>query len=196
MILLHGTGGHWETFAANLGPLSAHFHCIAIDMVGCGFTDKPNVDYEIPVYVDHVLAVMDTLGIDRASFIGVSLGSWVAAREALDHPDRVDKLVFLSTAGLIATQDNMARIRAERTRAVEEPTWESIKAMFDHLIADERNRIPDLVALRQAIYRLPEMKAAMAHTLVLQDPEIRARNLISDEQWRSIAAPALVVAVW
>ena len=44
-------------------------------------------------------------------------------------------------------------------KAVEDPNWESIKAMFDHLIADERNRLPDLVALRQAIYRQPGMVA-------------------------------------
>src|SRR5882724_13218048 len=38
-ILLHGTGGHWETFAPNLAALSEHFHCVAIDMVGNGFSD-------------------------------------------------------------------------------------------------------------------------------------------------------------
>jgi len=194
VVLLHGTGGHWETFAANLGPLSEHFHCVAFDLVGNGFSAKPDLDYEIPVYVDHLLAVMDTLGLARASLIGVSLGSWVAARAALDHPGRVDKLVFLSTAGLIATADNMARIRAERTKAVADPSWAAIKAMFDHLIAEEHNRIPDLVALRQAIYSLPGMKDAMVHTLVLQDPETRDRNLLSEQQWRTIACPALVVA--
>jgi pimeloyl-ACP methyl ester carboxylesterase len=194
VVMLHGTGGHWETFAANLGPFSERFHVLAFDMVGNGFSDKPDVDYEVPVYVDHVLAVMDVFGVTRASFIGVSLGSWVAARLALDHPERVDKLIFCSTAGMIATADNMARIRAERTRAVDEPTWASIRAMFEHLIAEERNRIPDLVALRQAVYALPEMKTAIHHILVLQDPEVRDRNLLSAEQWSAIAAPALVVA--
>jgi 2-hydroxy-6-oxonona-2,4-dienedioate hydrolase len=194
LVMLHGTGGHWETFAANLGPHAQHFRCVAVDMIGNGFTDKPDLDYEVPVYVDHVLGTMGALGIDRASFIGVSLGSWVSARMALDHPGRVDKLTFLSTAGLIATKTNMERIRAERTKAVDDPSWESIKAMFEHLIADEHNRIPDLIALRQAVYGLPEMKQAIDHILILQDPEVRDRNLLSEAQWSSIAAPALVVA--
>jgi pimeloyl-ACP methyl ester carboxylesterase len=194
VVMLHGTGGHWETFAANLGPFSRHFRCVAPDMVGNGFSDQPDVDYEIPVYVDHVLAVMDALGIPRASIIGVSLGSWVAARLALEHPDRVDKLIFLSTAGLIATRQNMDRIRAERTRAVDDPTWASIRAMFEHLIADERNRIPDLIALRQAVYSQPGMKAAIHRILVLQDPDVRDRNLLTEDEWKAIAAPALVVA--
>lgn len=194
VVMLHGTGGHWETFAANIGPLSEHFRCVAIDMVGNGFSSKPDVDYEIPTYVDHVLAVMDAIGVARASLIGVSLGSWVSARIALDHPERVDKLIFLSTAGMIATKGNMERIRAERTKAVDEPTWQSIKAMFEHLIAEEHNRIPDLVALRQAVYSLPEMKQAIHHILILQDPEVRDRNLLSDAQWSAITAPALIVA--
>ncbi|MCW2887562.1 MAG: hypothetical protein QOE54_5574 [Streptosporangiaceae bacterium] len=193
-LLLHGTGGHWETFAPNLGPLSEHFHCIAIDMIGNGFSDKPDYDYEIAVYVRQVLAVLDHFGITRASVIGMSLGAWVAARLGLDAPDRVDKLILMSPAGLIATASNMARIRAERTRAVEDPTWQSIKAMFDHLIAEECNRIPDVIALRQAIYRLPDTRATIDHLLVLQDPDARERNLLTEAQWSSIEAPALVIA--
>jgi pimeloyl-ACP methyl ester carboxylesterase len=194
LVLLHGTGGHWEAYAPNLKALSEHFHCVAIDMIGNGFTGKPDYDYEIPVYVAHVAGVLDALGLHSASLIGMSLGSWVAARFALEHPERTDKLVLQSPAGLIATAENMARIRAERTRAVENPSWESIKAMFDHLIADENNRIPDLIALRQAIYRLPETRKTIDHVLILQDPEARERNLLTEEQWSSIQAPTLVVA--
>lgn len=194
LVMLHGTGGHWETFAPNLGPLSKHFRCIAFDMVGNGFSDKPDYDYEIDVYARHVLGVMDALGATRASIVGMSLGAWVAARVALDHPERVDKIVLMSPAGLVATATNMARIRAERTRAVDDPSWESIKAMFDHLIADERNRIPDVIALRQAIYQLPETRKVIDHVLILQEPEARDRNLLTEQQWASIQAPALVVA--
>jgi pimeloyl-ACP methyl ester carboxylesterase len=194
VVLLHGTGGHWEVYAPTIGPLSKEFHCVAVDMVGNGFSDRPDYDYEIAVYVRHIAGLLDVLGIQRASFIGMSLGAWVAARFALDHPDRTDKLILQSPAGLIATASNMARIRAERTAAVENPTWESIKAMFDHLIADEENRIPDIIALRQAIYQMPATRDAIDHVLILQDPEARMRNLLKEEQWAAIAAPTLVVA--
>jgi 2-hydroxy-6-oxonona-2,4-dienedioate hydrolase len=194
LVLLHGTGGHWEAYAPNLKALSEHYHCIAVDMVGNGFTGRPDYDYEIPVYVRHIAGLLDVLGVPRASFIGMSLGSWVASRFAIDHPERTGKLILLSPAGLIATAENMARIRAERTRAVEDPSWDSIKAMFDHLIADEENRIPDLIALRQAIYRLPVTRQAIDHVLILQDPQARERNLISEQEWSGIQAPTLVVA--
>jgi 2-hydroxy-6-oxonona-2,4-dienedioate hydrolase len=194
VLMLHGTGGHWETFASNLGPMSEHFRCVAIDMVGNGFSAKPDFDYEIPVYVDHAFATLDALGIERASMIGTSLGSWVAARSALTHPDRVEKLVLMSPAGLVATESNMQRIRAERTAAVDNPTWATIKGLFDHLIADEKNRIPDIVAVRQAIYRLPETRGAIDHVLILQDPEARDRNLITEKEWTTISAPTMVIA--
>jgi 2-hydroxy-6-oxonona-2,4-dienedioate hydrolase len=194
LLLLHGTGGHWETFAPNLPGLAEHFHCIAIDMIGNGFSDKPDFDYEIPVYVRQVLAVLDSFGVSRAHVAGMSLGAWVAARLAVDAPQRVDRLILMSPAGLIATASNMARIRAERTRAVQDADWASIKAMFDHLIAEERNRLPDLVALRQAIYRRTDTRETIDHLLVLQDAEARERNLIPEEAWATIAAPTLVVA--
>jgi len=194
VLLLHGTGGHWETFAPNLPALAEHFHCVAIDMVGNGFSGKPDHDYEIPVYLRQVRAVMDAFGFERTAVVGMSLGAWVAAALAVEDPLRVDKLILMSPAGLVATAANMARIRAERTRAVENPEWDSIKAMFDHLIADEENRIPDVIALRQAIYRLPETLATIDHLLILQDPQARERNLIPEERWRSISCPTLVIA--
>lgn len=194
VILLHGTGGHWETFAPTLPALSDTYRCIAIDMIGNGFTDKPDYDYEISVYLDHVLGVMGVLGIEHAHFIGMSLGAWVSAAMAVQHPEVVDKLILMSPAGLIATEGNMARIRAERTQAVQDPNWESIKAMFNHLIADEERRLPDLIGLRQAIYRRPDTLESIDHLLILQDAEARNRNLITPEQWRTISAPTMIVA--
>ena len=88
-ILLHGTGGHWETFAPNLAALSQHFHCVAIDMVGNGFSDKPDYDYEIAVYVEHVLGVMDHFGMASANFIAMSLGAFVASAVSVGHAERV-----------------------------------------------------------------------------------------------------------
>jgi len=153
VVLLHGTGGHWETFAPNLAALSQHFHCVAIDMVGNGFSDKPDYDYEIAVYVEHVLGVMDHFGMASANFIAMSLGAFVASAVCVGHADRVDRVILMSPAGREASATNMARIRAERTKAVNEPTWESLHAVFAHLIADEANRLPDLIGLRQAVYR-------------------------------------------
>jgi 2-hydroxy-6-oxonona-2,4-dienedioate hydrolase len=194
LIMIHGTAGSWECFSGNLQSHSQHFNCLAYDMVGSGFTDKPDYDYEIPRYAEHLFNFMKAMGVRKASFMGVSLGSWVAARFAVDHPEMVDKLTLMSVAGSHADSGNMSRIRATRTKSVDDPSWENIRGVFTNLIKDEKKRIPDLIAVRQAVYRLPEMKRAMDHVLSLQDPEIRARNNLPMEEWKSIKAPTLLIA--
>lgn len=194
LVMLHGTASTWECFAANIEALAEHFECYAFDMVGSGFSAKPDKDYEIGVYVDHLVAVMDALEISRASVIGVSLGAWVAARFAVEHPGRVERMILVAPSGLIVNAQTMGQIRSRRTAAVENPTWDAITTIFTGIIYDERNRLPDLIAVRQATYRQPEMKQAMLHILCLQDPEIRTRNLISEADWRRITAPTFVIA--
>ena len=70
LIFLHGTGGHAEAYVRNLSAHAEHFNTYAIDMLGHGFTGKPDYDYEIPRYIDYLLGFIDALGIDK-----VPLGS-------------------------------------------------------------------------------------------------------------------------
>ena len=67
-------------------------------MLGHGYTDKPGHPLEVSHYVSHLMAFFDAIGADRAHLSGESLGGWVASRAAIDHPDRIDRLV-LNTAG-------------------------------------------------------------------------------------------------
>lgn len=194
VIMLHGTAGTWECFCANIPRLALSFNCYAIDMVGSGFSGKPDIDYEIPVYVKHVRDFMAAVGISRASFIGVSLGAWISARLAIDHPEAVDRIVLVAASGLIMNKDTMGEIKGRRTKAVDDPSWDNIKAIFTSLIYDEHNRIPDLIAVRQASYKQSGMKQAMDHILCLQNPDIRPRNLIAEELWKTIKTPALIIA--
>lgn len=193
VLMLHGTAGSWENFARNIGPLSREYDCYSIDMVGCGYSDKPDVPYETTVYAKHAKDFLDAIGAERAHLIGCSLGGWVAARLAVTWPERLASLTMVSAAGYLSDSANMSRIKSQRTKAVDEPTWDNVKQIFNSLIHDEKNRIPDIVALRQGIYRRPDMPAAMQHILCLQDPEVRARNVLTEAQWRSITAPALVI---
>lgn len=192
-LLLHGTGGHWETFSALIPDLYRDHFVIAIDMVGNGFSDKPDIPWTTFLYAEHALAVLDHFGVEKADLIGSSLGAWVAARIALQSPERTRKVILMSPAGLVASADNMARIKRQRTAAVSDPNWTTIKAMFDHLIAEEENKAPDLIALRQAIYREPETLKTIDRMLTLQEADVRNENLLSEDDWRSIQAPVLVV---
>ena len=60
-------------------------------------------------------------------------------------------------------------------------------------MADPATVTDDLIACRQAIYQAPGMLEAMPHILCLQEPEIRVRNNLTDDEWRAIKAPTLVL---
>jgi pimeloyl-ACP methyl ester carboxylesterase len=193
VIMLHGTASSWECFSANLQEHSKQFNVYAIDMVGSGLTDKPDYDYEIPVYVEHVRGFMAAMGIARASLVGVSLGAWVSSRFALTHPDLIDRLTLLASSGRIVNRETMGRTRGIRNKAVDDPSWENIKPVFNSILYSEADRINDIICVRQSIYKDPAMRRAMDHILCLQQEEIRTRNLISDDEWRRIAAPTLII---
>jgi 2-hydroxy-6-oxonona-2,4-dienedioate hydrolase len=193
VIMLPGTAGTIETFYPSIAPHAEHFDVYAIDMLGSGFTDKPDHDYEIHHYVKHIKDFMAAVGLKRASLFGVSLGSWAAARFAITHPDLIDKLSLVSVAGMTANAETMKRVASGRSNAADDPSWENIGSIFKVLIFDEKNRVTDIMAMRQAAYRQPEMKTAMQHILCLQKMDFRQRNLVREEEWRRIKAPTLVV---
>ena len=86
VLALHGVGGHAEAYSRNFGPHADHFWFVAIDMLGHGWTDKPAIDYQVKDYADHVLAVLKTLGRDKAMISGELLGGWVATYLAVHRP--------------------------------------------------------------------------------------------------------------
>ena len=105
LVMLHGTAGSWENFCLNVAAHAEHFHCFAFDMIGSGLTDKPDFDYETQHYVKHLCDFMDATKIGRANLIGLSLGARVASRFAIDHPQRIDKLVLLSATAYFPARE-------------------------------------------------------------------------------------------
>jgi 2-hydroxy-6-oxonona-2,4-dienedioate hydrolase len=193
LLLLHGSGGHAEAYVRNLEAHAEHFWTWSIDMLGHGYTDKPGHPLEVRHYVRHVIALLDAIGADRASISGESLGGWVAARAAVDHPDRVDRLVLNTAGGSQADPQVMARIITLSMAAAENPTWETVAARIKWLMSDKSKDYDDLVASRQRVYRQPGFVAAMRDIMALQDPEIRARNLLGPAEYGVITAPTLVL---
>ncbi|MBV9090917.1 MAG: alpha/beta fold hydrolase [Mycobacteriaceae bacterium] len=193
LLLLHGSGGHAEAYARNLEAHAEHFWTWSIDMLGHGYTDKPGHPLEVRHYLRHLIAVLDGIGAERASISGESLGGWVAARAAVDHPGRIERLVLNTAGGSQADPAVMRRIIMLSMAAAENPTWETVAARIKWLMADKSKAYDDLVASRQRIYRQPGFVAAMRDIMALQDPEIRARNLLGPAEYGAITAPTLVL---
>lgn len=191
--LLHGTGGHWEAWAPTIPALFENYFVIAPDYLGCGFTDKPHTNWDTWMIAEHVLGVLDHFGVERSSFFGLSLGSWLSARIALEHPGRTDKVILMSPQAVKTRAENMERMHRVRTKAVMDADWDSMKEMFIHLIADEGNRIPDIIATRLAVYQRADTRETIDSMLYLQTKDVNEANNLTQEQWSSIQAPTLVV---
>ncbi len=82
LILLHGAGGHAEAYSRNLAAHAKHFHVYAIDMIGHGFTDRPDVPYQPDDFANHLRDFLDAIGAPSAILSGESLGAMVSIRFA------------------------------------------------------------------------------------------------------------------
>ena len=193
VVFLHGTSGHLEAFARNLGAHAERYACHAIDMLGHGYTGKPDYPYEIPRYRDHLLSYLDAEGIGAAHIVGESLGGWAGARLAIDHPDRVASLQLLCAGGTVANPQVMERIRTSTREAVARDDVELTRARLRLLMADPADATEELVAVRHAIYHQPDFVANIDNLLCLQNLEVRLRNVLRPEDLAAIAAPTLVV---
>jgi 2-hydroxy-6-oxonona-2,4-dienedioate hydrolase len=193
VVFLHGTSGHLEAFARNIGAHAERYECHAIDMLGHGYTGKPDFPYEIPRYRDHLLSYLDAAGIASAHIVGESLGGWVGARTAIDAPDRVASLQLLCAGGTVANPQVMERIRTSTREAVARDDVELTRARMRLLMAHPEDATEELVAVRHAIYHQPDFVANIDNLLCLQQMEVRMRNILRPEHLARITAPTLVV---
>ena len=164
LILLHGTGGHAETYLRNIGPLSQHFRVLAMDMVGHGYTDRPAGDYTMDTFADHVRGLIDTIGADQAFISGESLGGGVACWTALKYPDRV-RALSLNT-GILARPDedglkDLADIEERTNRLAADLSAEAIRRRLEWLVYDPATMTEEMVQIRLKIYSQPGMADTM-----------------------------------
>jgi len=104
VVLLHGSGpgvSAWANWNKAFPLLSESFRLLAPDMAGFGYTDRvPGAEYNMTNWVQQVVAFMDAVGISKAHLVGNSFGGALALAMAVQHPERVDKLVLMGSAGV------------------------------------------------------------------------------------------------
>ena len=100
IVLLHGTGASLHTWDGWTPELTRERRVIRFDLPGFGLTGpSPDGVYSIESYVDTVLGVADTLGVQRFILAGNSLGGYVPWATAVLHPERVERLILVDAAG-------------------------------------------------------------------------------------------------
>jgi len=100
VLLLHGLGDSADIWKHNIKALAANHRVFAPDLVGFGFTDKPDIEYTPEVFLRFIQDFLSACGIERCRLVGHSLGGGLTLKYALTHPGQVDKLVLVSSAAL------------------------------------------------------------------------------------------------
>jgi pimeloyl-ACP methyl ester carboxylesterase len=100
IVLLHGITGSSRTWEDVIPRLAERHTVIAPDLLGHGESAKPRGDYSLGAYASGVRDLLIALGIEKATVVGHSLGGGVAMQFSYQFPDRVDRLVLVSSGGL------------------------------------------------------------------------------------------------
>jgi pimeloyl-ACP methyl ester carboxylesterase len=112
VVLIHGmlnSSSHWQSVAMEL----ARDHTvIAPDLIGHGDSAAPRGDYSLGAHAASIRDLLAAIGIDRASIVGHSLGGGVAMQFFYQFPQRVERLVLISSGGLGREVSPMLRTAA------------------------------------------------------------------------------------
>jgi pimeloyl-ACP methyl ester carboxylesterase len=111
VVLVHGLGGQWQNWLENIPRLAQDRRVLALDLPGHGLTPMPQ-DGEISItgYGRCVNAFCDQLGLGQIDIVGNSMGGFVTAEVAIQFPERVQRLVLVSAAGITSADAIQAPI--------------------------------------------------------------------------------------
>jgi len=112
LLLIHGMGGSWQSWLANIPSLGEQYRVIAVDLSGFGGSDPLPTGAVFNGYADVLECLLDELGISSVAVFGHSLGGLVALSLAARSPERVSCAVLVSGGGAELSRLRLAGIQA------------------------------------------------------------------------------------
>ena len=167
LILIHGIGGHAETYARSLHNLANNgFHVYAIDALYHGFSSKgPRVDNRTEKQADALADLIEALGYKWAHVEGESMGGSIAFVFGMKYPQMSGKLILNTGVGpLELKKDDFPQnpgggttLQELSQRSLLEPTFENVRARMEWLVAEPSRMTDEMVRIRMQLYSFPEV---------------------------------------
>jgi pimeloyl-ACP methyl ester carboxylesterase len=110
LVFIHGLIGRWTHWMEQLARFASSHRVIALDLPGFGHSPMPKEKISVVNYARMVEQLLERLEIDAAALVGHSMGAFTAAELAINFPQRVERLVLISPAGL-STYNNPRALR-------------------------------------------------------------------------------------
>lgn len=202
LFLLHGTGGHLENYARNIPALAENFHVIAMDFLWHGRSQTEGFEHVvIPLLIDQILDVMNVMNIPSAHFEGQSMGGWVAMQLAIQHPEKVKRLVLTTTMGYKPNEGAIAGYvepvwasnLVSSIEVLEQPTFDNVRTRMARILAKSERLTDEAIQVRQALYQQPKLAEVQKQfiTEYLAGSTIQ-QHAVTDALAAQISQPTLV----
>jgi pimeloyl-ACP methyl ester carboxylesterase len=189
LVLIMGLRRNAEWWYLQIPAFSGRFQTVVFDNRGAGRSDKPEMDYSIPLFADDTAGLMEVLGIGPAHVLGLSMGGYVAQELALNHPGRVRSLILGCTScgghrAVLMSPDRMEKFTANKGLSPEEILRKDMDLYFsDRFIEENPDKISEFVEISLRYYQPPDaffrqLDACLKHDTVNRLGQISAPTLI------------------
>jgi pimeloyl-ACP methyl ester carboxylesterase len=112
IVFVHGISGCWQNWLENLPHFARGRRAIALDLPGFGASPMPSWPIDMPAYGRLLNDFCEKLGVEGGALVGNSMGGLVAIEACTTEPDRFDRLVLVSSAGILNTWQPQPRATA------------------------------------------------------------------------------------
>lgn len=153
IVLVHGLAGNWQNWLENLPRLSRERRVLALDLPGFGESEEPADKISIGGYGRTVNEFAERLELGEVVLVGNSMGGFVTAETAIQFPERVERLVLISAAGITTSNLRRTPVRVwgrvamlAGARGVAEKRMAIVHPRLRHLVFAPITRHPSLIA--------------------------------------------------
>jgi pimeloyl-ACP methyl ester carboxylesterase len=202
LVFVHGLSGSWQNWLEQLPVFASERRVVTLDLPGFGYSPMPTAPISIAGYARLLERLLDELEIDAAAVVGNSMGGFIAAELAIAFPQRVERLVLVSAAGLSTSAEAAPRtVRAvpalRRLERILLATGASVAARSDTVARRARLREALLNVVVRHPGQLPAPLAAEQLRGAGKPGFVQGLEAILDynirERLPEIACPTLIV---
>lgn len=201
ILLLTGLGSKRLGWARQLPVFGREYRTIALDHRGTGDSDPVDQPYSVRDMADDAAAVLDALGIARTHVVGISLGGGVALQFALAHPERLARLILISTTAggpthAPASQEILALLVPQPALEVGERARRNYARImapgYTERHPEELERIVETARYRPQTPQsyVLQLQAALTHDVGQQLGQIQAPTLVIHGDQDPLVVPA------
>jgi pimeloyl-ACP methyl ester carboxylesterase len=176
VLFVHGLAGCWRNWLENVPHFGRGYRAIALDLPGFGDSPMPSWEISMPNYGRLIHDFCERLGIDRvAALVGNSMGGFVSTEAVIQWPERFERLVLISAAGISFWEAKDRRVRA---------VSRMIEAAAPHLLRGDRGFLLNRPVGRQ-----------IAFGRVFRNPNKLRPELLEEQTRPGLSAPGFADAM-